>query len=1014
MFGQPTLTRTGCNSGGVISNATLCSPRGVWVDAAGNLYVADSSNHRVLEYDAPLSDALADRVFGQLTFATGTCNLGGALGAGTLCSPGSIATDAANNVWIGDEGNFRALGYANPLGTDVLADLVAGQPGLTSSPCTGVSNSCTPSSAVGVAVDAGNNLYVVDPTNHRVVRFDTPFAAGGNTTGDKYVGQVDSISKAPNWTDAAGLNGPTDVAIDRASSPAKLFVVDNGNNRVLVFDDVEAPTGAVASGVIGQATVNANRCVGTPSKAAICNPGYATTDAAGRLYVSDGSWDRVTRYDPPIATGASTLGVALYGQSSWSSSTANYNGITDTSLNFPRGMAVLPDQSALLVVDRGNHRVVRYPEPLAATTAPIAAAVLGQPGFSSAGLNAVDEAGLSNPYAVAIDHSVVPNRAYVADRGNNRVLGYASVDALMRGAPADRVFGQPDFWRTSGNSTSPSASTLNSPSGVAVDGEGNLWVADNGNNRVLFFPRPYDGAMPYAATLVIGQADLTKSTCNRGGGPTQATLCNPFSVAVDDAGNVYVADAGNSRVLAFLQPRTTDTDADLVFGQSDLFSNGANSGGVSARSLSNPNGLALDATAFPERLSIADTSNSRVLWFNDPLGDDPAADGVVGQSSFTVTGGANGVGRFSSPQGIAVDPAGTLYVADTGNSRVLQLLAPTTTDLNADLLFGQQTSASAGCNAEGAVSATTLCSPRGLAVDDRGSLFAADSGNQRVVVYLANRFPEARDAALHPAAPTSADAVSVSFTYADADGDPESPPSVIWRRDGAEVPGARRQDARAPGRLPPRRELVVRARRERRPRPRRPGHPRPVRGRQRRPADRRRRGRDRPARRARAARGQGRRPGRRRGLRRALGADLGNARHARGHGGERDLPGEGPGRAPAEARRHGCERGDGERRGRASPSSPTETRTARRSPIRVPTRRCWPAPPSPSTRARATTPTRSTASPSAGSPSPSPPATRPRSRPRRPRSRTSSPRSRARTRSGSGRATEISPARPGW
>ncbi|WP_333647514.1 hypothetical protein [Candidatus Binatus sp.] len=100
---------------------------------------------------------------------------------------------------------------------------------------------------------------------------------------------------------------------------------------------------------------------------------------------------------------------------------------------------------------------------------------------------------LYNPQGVAIDASTTPNGLYVADRSNNRVLGYKDAATFVNGGPADLVIGQPDFYSTASNSGGTSGSSLYNPVGVAVDGSGNLYVADSGNNRVLEYNAPFAG-----------------------------------------------------------------------------------------------------------------------------------------------------------------------------------------------------------------------------------------------------------------------------------------------------------------------------------------------------------------------------------------------------------------------------------------------------------------------------------------------------------------------------------------
>jgi DNA-binding beta-propeller fold protein YncE len=119
--------------------------------------------------------------------------------------------------------------------------------------------------------------------------------------------------------------------------------------------------------------------------------------------------------------------------------------------------------------------------------------VLGQLDFSHNLPNLIDGRGLNLPSSVAIDTSAVPNRLYVADAGNNRVLGYEDVTSFVNGSAADLVIGQPDFLS---NNCGLGAKGLCSPFGVAVDSSGNLYVADNANSRVLEFNTPLAGWQP--------------------------------------------------------------------------------------------------------------------------------------------------------------------------------------------------------------------------------------------------------------------------------------------------------------------------------------------------------------------------------------------------------------------------------------------------------------------------------------------------------------------------------------
>ena len=115
VFGQAGSFTTGTDNLGGISAGSLSLPGGAVVDGASNLYVADASNNRVLEYSSPLTtDTVADRVFGQGgSFTSGACNLGG-ISASSLCAPSMIAVDGSGNLYVADTSNNRVLEYNSP------------------------------------------------------------------------------------------------------------------------------------------------------------------------------------------------------------------------------------------------------------------------------------------------------------------------------------------------------------------------------------------------------------------------------------------------------------------------------------------------------------------------------------------------------------------------------------------------------------------------------------------------------------------------------------------------------------------------------------------------------------------------------------------------------------------------------------------------------------------------------------------------------------------------------------
>jgi hypothetical protein len=374
----------------------------------------------------------------------------------------------------------------------------------------------------------------------------------------------------------------------------------------------------------------------------------------------------------------------------------------------------------------------------------VADRVLGQPDFTQNALSAVSASELNAPAAIAIDTSVTPNRVYVGDTGNNRVLGYLNAASFVDGADADLIVGQADFVSSG---TGLTASNLDSPQGVAVDATGNLYVSDFNNNRVLEYNNPFSACRSFPcvagpANLVFGQDSFTTGGCNRGGAASADTLCNPQGLALDGDGNLYVADQNNSRVLEYNLPLSTYTTADMVIGQTNFESINCDFN-PTAETLCFPHAVALDG---PGNLYVADSGNDRVLEFKAPLSTDMAAALLVGQPNFgsaVCSGpmrGAVNAKTLCAPFDVAVDGVGNLYVADLPSSRVLEYTAAVSTgDKTADLVFGQSGKFNSDTCFNGthgnAVSAEGLCMPAALALDAAANLYITDTNNNRVLEY---------------------------------------------------------------------------------------------------------------------------------------------------------------------------------------------------------------------------------------------------------------------------------------
>ncbi|HLM70597.1 MAG TPA: hypothetical protein VK423_04375, partial [Thermoplasmata archaeon] len=313
---------------------------------------------------------------------------------------------------------------------------------------------------------------------------------------------------------------------------------------------------------------------------------------------------------------------------------------------------------------------------------------------------------------------MAPNGAlWVPDYGGNRVTEFLS--PFVTGEKASIVLGQTSFSGNLGNTT---ATGLTNPAACAVDSHGDVWVADDSNSRVLEYVPPFGDGM--AANLVIGQSGFTSLTA----ATTATGLTGPTGVAFDTAGNLWVTDAGNNRVLEYQPPFTTGMAASIVIGQSTFVTKTV---GVSAENLSFPFGV----TEGGGVLWVDDYNNLRILGFSAPFTMGEGASYVLGQTSF-VGSGATGLGSFVSTGSVAVDAHGDLWVSDFNGNRVYEFLPPFTNFESPTIAIGQTTLTGTTFG----LTATTLDNPLGAFVAPNGNLWVTDATNGRVLEYTPSVF----------------------------------------------------------------------------------------------------------------------------------------------------------------------------------------------------------------------------------------------------------------------------------
>jgi len=296
---------------------------------------------------------------------------------------------------------------------------------------------------------------------------------------------------------------------------------------------------------------------------------------------------------------------------------------------------------------------------------------------------------LNSPHAVALDSK---GDIYIADTGNHRIR-------KISGGAITTIAGTGTLGY-SGDGAAATAATLNAPSGLAFDSKDNLYIADTGNNVI----RKISGT---TITTVAGDHGQSAGYGGDLGAATSAILNAPTAVALDAAGNLYIADTGNSLI------RKVDTN--------QIITSYLGAQATSGR-LANPNGLWFDASG---ALYIGDSGHQSVAKYVAPTLSIVA--GTPGPTGFfSGDGGQATRAQLNKPVGVASDSAGNVYVADTNNSRIRKIAA----DGIITTIAGKGGAAYSGDG--GSATAAVLNFPRSITVRSNGMVYIADTGNHAI------------------------------------------------------------------------------------------------------------------------------------------------------------------------------------------------------------------------------------------------------------------------------------------
>jgi hypothetical protein len=494
--------------------ADIPGPTAAITDASGNLYAAAPFSQYVFEMSTG----------GSVTQFAGTGIIAyfgtpGPANQRSLWNPYALAIDTKGNIYIADSGNntIRKVDTAGTLTT------IAG----TSKPCDGTQcgDGGAPKAAElndpeGVAVDAAGNIYIADTGDNRIreipARSEKIVAFAGN-----WNNAICNNPTAPCGDGGSAVNanlgyGPVGVAVDNQGN---VYIADTGDNRVRVVNTKTQIINAFAG--------NGNQC--TPIWGACGDTGSALSanmgpprglgvDASGNVYIADTKDNRIRLVSGGnITTFAGTVGAHNHGFG------GDGGSPTSALLAAPNGVFV--DKSGnVYISDTGNQRIRKV-------AANVINTILG--GGNGGDGAAATAAQLANPFAVALDTS---GNYYIADTANNRIRE-------VSGGNISTVAGTGDANYSGDNGPAINA-TLNAPEGVALDTSGDMYIADSLNRMVR---EVTSGTItPFAGNGL--SCSPSTGNCGDGGVAINANLSNPTTVAVDSQGNVFIADPPTHRI----------------------------------------------------------------------------------------------------------------------------------------------------------------------------------------------------------------------------------------------------------------------------------------------------------------------------------------------------------------------------------------------------------------------------------------------------------------------------------
>lgn len=553
-----------------------------------------------------------------------------------------------------------------------------------------------------VAADASGNVFIAIPAAQEVLKVDT----SGNLTVFAGMGYPTENPKQFDGQAATNgsLYGPAGVAVDASGN---VYIADTVNQLIRKVNTSGIMTTIAGTGTICTSSTSPCGDGGKATSAMFNAPSAVAVDSSGNVYVADSGDNRIREI--AASTGLiSTIAGSGVACANPTSACGDGKAATSAQLNYPLGVAV--DRLGNIgIADTGDRRIRAIQ---AGKTTIFTYAGTGNPCNLQAGCGdggPASKATLTSPTQLAVD---TLENLYIADGPENRIRKINSNGSISTLAgTGNQGFG--------GDGGVPKAATLDLPRGVAVSSNGNLYIADSGNQRIRSIVKNVINSLAGGGLGGDGSAS------------TSAILGGDHAVAVDSAGNLYIADSANNRIRE-VSPGNPPGNITTIAGTGAAGYSGDGKAATQA-TLNSPYGLAIDAS---NNIYVADSLNAVVrLISTSGIITTIAGNGQACQSGSSCgDGGPATQANLSEPTAVALDSAGNLYISDYLGNRVRMVNPSGIISTVVDSSGMPCASPTQPCGDGGPATNAHLLGPFGLAVDSSNNLYVADEGDNRIRV----------------------------------------------------------------------------------------------------------------------------------------------------------------------------------------------------------------------------------------------------------------------------------------